>query len=228
VALGAISELCYVLGAVLGVVSLMVVLAAAGGRGPADRGSGRLVIMAAAVTFVFANWLHQSFCPAARLPLLADPTANLFVPLVSAMFFASAAAAAVAALSLRIEPSRRRRLGGGPGIVDAGPAWQGWIGRFLSGSARHDRADGLHLPGRRADRRHTAESRGRLRQAVRAMNAIALGIADWLPMAAIVGCAFLDVMPRSRPLEVDPIAVGTCAWFCWPWHASASAWAGSA
>ena len=30
-------------------------------------------------------------------------------------------------------------------------------------------------------------------------------------MAAIIGCAILDVMPRSRPLEVDPIAVGTCA-----------------
>jgi EAL domain-containing protein (putative c-di-GMP-specific phosphodiesterase class I) len=40
---------------------------------------------------------------------------------------------------------------------------------------------------------------------------VALGIADWLPMAAIIGCAILDVMPRSRPLEVDPIAVGTCA-----------------
>src|SRR5665811_2833 len=40
---------------------------------------------------------------------------------------------------------------------------------------------------------------------------VAGAISDWLPIAAIVGCVFLDVMPRQRPLEVDPIAIGTCS-----------------
>jgi hypothetical protein len=133
--LSTVSDVCYVVGAVTGVVSLMVVLyRRLDGEARRTVALDGLVIMAAAMTFVLANWLHQSLLPGSQVAVLfADPTANLLVPLISAMFFASAAAAVVAALSLRIEPSRRGVWAVSLGIVLLALAWEGWIGRFLSG-----------------------------------------------------------------------------------------------
>jgi hypothetical protein len=134
-AIGAVSDVCYVIGAVLGAVTLMVALYRRL-EGDARRMVviDGLVITVAAMTFVFANWLNQSILPGAQVAvLLAEPTANLLVPLASAMFFASAAAAVVAALSLRIEPSRRGVWAVSLGIVLLALAWQGWIGRFIAG-----------------------------------------------------------------------------------------------
>ena len=211
--LGTISNACYVLGAVMGIVALMVVLYRQL-EGEARRAVvlDGLVIMAAAMTFVVANWLHQSFLPGDQVAvLLTDPTANLFVPLVSAMFFASAAAAIVAALALRIEPSRHGVWAVSLGIVLIALAWQGWIGRFLAGQPDTIEPMDFVFPagaliGAYGAVTWTLASGGGYRY-----EHLARATADWLPIAAIIGCAIMDVMPRSRPLEVDPIAVGTCA-----------------
>jgi len=39
---------------------------------------------------------------------------------------------------------------------------------------------------------------------------VAQAISDWLPIAAIIGCAVLVVLPHARPLDIDPTAMGTC------------------
>ena len=130
--LSAVSDVCYVLGATLGISTLLAVLY----RRLDDRSRLPIVldgqvIMAAAMTFVVANWLQQSL-------LWGDRVTDLFVPLVSALFLASAGAAVVAALWLRIEPSRRGVWAVTAGIVLLAVAWNGWIERFVSG-----RPDGI-------------------------------------------------------------------------------------
>src|ERR1019366_1673221 len=66
-AFGAVSEVCYVIGALLGMTTLLVGLY---GKLRADARRAilldGLLIMAASVTFVFANWLHQSFLPGSQ------------------------------------------------------------------------------------------------------------------------------------------------------------------
>ena len=210
--LGTLSDVCYVVGAVVGAATLLITL-----YRRLDRDARLAVLLdggiitGASMTFVFANWIHQSFLPGSQVAdLLSNPTANLLVPLVSALFFASAAAAAVAALSLRVEPSPRGVWAVGIGIVLLAMAWDGWIGRFISGGM-----DGIEpmdfifpagclMTGWGGVTWTLQQSTGsRYARAARATS-------DWLPIAGIVGCAILDVMPRSRPLEIDPIAVGTC------------------
>lgn len=210
--LGAVSDACYVTGALLGVGTLMVTLYR---RLEADSKRtvllDSLVIMAAATTFVFANWLRQSFLHGGQVEVLfADPTANLVVPMVSALFFASAAAAAIAALSLRIEPSR-----GGVWLVSIGIAllalaWEGWIGRFLSGAPDGIEPMDFIFPAGALITAYGGVTWTLSKGGGQRYEHVARAISDWLPIAAIVGCAILDVMPRSRPLAVDPIAVGTC------------------
>jgi EAL domain-containing protein (putative c-di-GMP-specific phosphodiesterase class I) len=211
-ALGAISDVCYVVGASLGVAALMVTL-----YRHLEREARRtimldgLVIAASAMTFVFANWLHQSFLPGSQVGVLfAEPAANLLVPLVSALFFASAAAAVVAALSLRLEPSRRGAWAVTLGIIMLALAWQGWIGRFLSGAP-----DGIEPMDFIFPFGALATAYGGVTWSLTSgggprYERVARATSDWLPIVAILGCAILDVMPRSRPLAVDPIAVGTC------------------
>jgi len=211
-ALGAISDACYVAGAGMGVVTLLAVLyRQLEGEARRTVVLDGLLIMAASMTFVLANWLHQSFLVSSEVELLfADPTANLFVPLASAVFFASAAAAVVAAMSLRIEPSRRGVWAVTAGIVLLALAWEGWIGRFMThGPDGIEPMDFIFPAGALliayGGVTWTMERAGGARY-----DRIARGTSDWLPIAAIVGCALLDVMPRSRPLAVDPIALGTC------------------
>ena len=138
-------------------------------------------------------------------------TANLLVPLVSAMFFASAAAAGGAALSLRIEPSRRGVWAVSFGIVLLALAWYGWIGRFLAGKADGIEPMDFIFPAGALITGYGGVTWSMARANGLRYDRIARATADWLPIVAIAGCAILDVMPRSRPLEVDPIAVGTCA-----------------
>jgi EAL domain-containing protein (putative c-di-GMP-specific phosphodiesterase class I) len=210
--LAALSDVSYVVGALIGTVTLIVSL-----YGRLQRDARRAVlldgvlIMTAGMTFVFANWLHQSFLPGYQVTyLLADPGPNLFVPMVSTLFFASAGVGVVAALALRIEPARRGVWPVVLGIVLLGLAWEGWIGRFLAGTP-----DGIEPMDFIFPAGMLATAYGGVTWTVRQgggelYDRLAKRIADWLPMAAIVGCAFLDVMPRTRPFEVDPIAVGTC------------------
>ena len=210
--LGALSDVCYVVGAGLGVTTLMVVLyRQLEGEARRTVALDGLVIMVAAMTFVLANWMHQSFLPGSQVvALLGDPTANLFVPLVSAAFFCSAAAAVVAALSLRIEPSRRGVWAVTAGIVLLALAWQGWIGRMLSGRPDSIEPMDFIFPAGALITAYGGVTWNLARGGGRRYERIAVATSDWLPIVAIVGCAFLDVMPRTRPLEVDPIAIGTC------------------
>ena len=211
--LGALSDVCYVVGAVLGSVTLLVTLAR---RLDAEARRWVLldgaIIMAGALTFVFANWMHQSILPGSQVgDLFSNPTANLLVPLVSATFFASAAAAVVAALSLRIEPGTRGVWAVSLGVVLLALAWQGWIGRFLAGMPDTIEPMDLIFPAG-----VLASAYGGVTWTMRPANSpryerLSRATADWLPIVAIVGCVFLDVMPRTRPLDIDPIAVGTCA-----------------
>jgi EAL domain-containing protein (putative c-di-GMP-specific phosphodiesterase class I) len=212
VQLGAVSEACYVVGAVLGVTALMVVLyrrlESESRRAVVLDG---LVIAAAATTLVLANWLRNSLPPGGQAgALFADPAVNLFLPLVSALFFASAAASLVAALALRIEPSRRGVWAASFGIVLVAVAWEGWLGRMLSG-----RPDGIEpmdfiFPAGALLAGYGGVTWNLERGGGPRYRRLALATSEWLPIVAIVGCAVLDVMPRSRPLEVDPIAVGMC------------------
>lgn len=211
--LGALSDVCYVLGAVLGVVTLMVVMyRRLEGESRRAVVLDGLVIMAAATTFVFWNWLHQSLLPGSQVAgLFDDPTADLLVPLVSALFLASAAAGAVAALALRVEPSRRGVWAVSLGIALLSLAWYGWIGRFLA-----NKPDGIEpmdfiFPAGALLTAYGAVTWTLKRGGGARYERVARATSDWLPIAAIVGCAVLDVMPRSRRLEIDPIAVGTCA-----------------
>ncbi len=210
--LGALSDIGYVLGASLGVITLMVVLYRhLEGESRGTVVLDGLLIMAAAVTFVMANWLHQSFLSGGQVAsLFVDPTANLIVPLASAFFFASSAAAVVAALSLRVEPSRRGVWAVAAGIVLLALAWQGWIGRFLAGSPDGIEAMDFIFPAGSLAVAYGAVTWSLARGGGARYESVARATSDWLPIAAIVGCVILDVMPRSRPLEVDPIAVGTC------------------
>jgi EAL domain-containing protein (putative c-di-GMP-specific phosphodiesterase class I) len=210
--LATVSDVAYVIGAILGVSVLLTTLY--GRLHDYERATvalNGLVIIAAAMTFVVANWLHQSLLPGSQAAeYFVDPTANLIVPLMSAVFFSSAAAAAVAALSLRVEPSRSGVWAVSLGIVLLSGAWLGWIGRFLSGAA-----DGIEpmdfvfpagaLMTAWGGVSWTLRSGGRERY-----ERFARLTSDWLPVLAIAGCAILDVMPRSRPEEVDPVAIGTC------------------
>jgi EAL domain-containing protein (putative c-di-GMP-specific phosphodiesterase class I) len=210
--LGHISDACYVVGAGLSVATLVVVMyRQLQGESRRTVILDGLVIMAAAMTFVLANWLHQSFLPGSRVgALFGDPTANLFVPLVSAVFFASAAAGVVAALSLRIEPSLRGVWSVTLGIVLLALAWDGWIGRFLAGTPDTIEPMDFIFPAGALVSAYGGVTWTTARGGGRRYERLARATSDWLPIAAIVGCAILDVMPRSRPLEIDPIAGGTC------------------
>jgi EAL domain-containing protein (putative c-di-GMP-specific phosphodiesterase class I) len=210
--LATVSDVCYVIGAVLGALALLASLYA---RLPRTEqlsvALNGFVIIAAAMTFVLANWIHQSFLPGYQAAVyLADPTANLIVPLISAAFFSSAAAAAVAALSLRVEPARGGVWAVSMGMVLLAMAWEGWIGRFFSGAP-----DGIEPMDFIFPAGALLTAWGGVTWTLRPgggerYEQFARLTSDWLPVAAIAGCAILDVMPRSRPLEVDPVAVGTC------------------
>jgi EAL domain-containing protein (putative c-di-GMP-specific phosphodiesterase class I) len=212
-ALSAVSDVCYVVGAVLGVAALMTVLVR---RLASDARRAVLldgvVTMAAAATIVLANWLHPTFVAQGQVSqVFTDVTATLVVPLVAAGFFASAAAAALAALSAGIEPNRRGVWAVGAGIVLLAVAWQGWIGRFLAGAPDTIEPMDLIFPAGAL-----LIGYGGVTWSLRAgggprYERFARGTAEWVPIVAIVGCAFLDAMPRSRPLAVDPIALGTGA-----------------
>ncbi len=209
--LAAMAEVCYVIGAVLGIVTLLRSLYVRL-EGPSRRIAvlNGLVIIAAAMTFVFANWIHQSVLPASQAALyVADPAANLFVPLVSALFLSTAGAAAVAALSLRVEPTRSGVWALTAGMVLLAIAWEGWLGRFVSGAPDAIEPMDFAFPAGAlligwCGASWNLQSGGGVRY-----ERFARLTSDWLPILGVAGCAVLDMMPRSRPFEVDPVAVGT-------------------
>jgi len=210
--LRAVSEGCNVVGAIVSIAALWRTLY---GRleGEARRQAllDGLIIMAASTTFIFANWLLGTVVPGGLTgDVLAGSTINLLVPLASAIFVSTAAAAAVCALALRVEPARRGVWAVAAGVVLIDVAWNGWFGRMLSGAP-----DGIEPMDFIFPAGALMAAYGGLTWTLRPgggprYEAFARHISDWLPIAAIVGCVFLDVMPRRRPLDLDPIALGTC------------------
>ena len=169
------------------------------------------IITFAAMTFVVANWLLHSLLPGTDAPILRGALgSDLVIPLLAALFFASAAAIVVAALALRIEPS----FGGvwlmPAGIVLLSLAWEGWIARFVAGGADRVEIADFVFPAGVLIAAYGGTTWSLRPGGGERYERLADWIANWLPIAAIAGCALLDVMPRRRPFELDPIAAGTC------------------
>jgi EAL domain-containing protein (putative c-di-GMP-specific phosphodiesterase class I) len=212
-ALAPVSNLCNVGGAIIGVVTLVATIGLS-----VPRESRRsvvldgLVILAASMTFVFANWIHQSLLPGGSQvgAEFTNPTANLFLPILSTLFLATAAASVMAALSMRVDPAYRGVWALASGILLVALAWQGWIGRLISNQPDSIEIMDFLLPAGSILIGYGAATWSLQPGGGRRYERIAGTIQDWLPIVAIVGCALLDVMPRSRPLALDPIAVGTC------------------
>src|SRR5665811_540062 len=207
-----VSEGCNVIGAIVSIAALWRSLY---GRleGEARRQAclDGLIIMAASVAFIGADWLLSNMVSGAQPDaVFAGTTLSVLVPLASAIFVSTAAAAAVCALALRVEPGRRGVWAVVAGVALIDVAWNGWFGRILAGAP-----DGIEpmdfifpagaLLAAYGGLTWTLRPGGGLRY-----ERIARVISEWLPTAAILGCVFLDVMPRRRPLDVDPIAIGTC------------------
>ncbi len=208
----AISDICYVLAAIIAITTLLLTLY--GHLEPGARLAALLdglVIMAAAMTFVTANWVFREVLPGNRVPdLSVGLIQNLIAPAVSTSFFASAAAALVVALALRIEPSLKSVWAVVPGVVLLAIAWEGWLGRFIAG-----RPDGIEPMDFIFPAGALLCAWGGVTWTLRAgggarYESLARGTSDWLPIVAIVSSALLDLLPRSQPLLVDPIAVNTC------------------
>ena len=211
-ALGVIADGFNVVAGVLGMSTLMWAL---GRRLDAEARRAvlleGLIIMVAVMALVMANWLTLTTLSGPdAAPIFADPASNLLAPMVAASFFASAAAAAVAALTLRIEPVPRGVWATTAGIALIALAWVGWSGRFLSGVPDSIEPMDVIFPIGVLVTAYGGLTWNLRRSEGRLYGRIAAATVDWLPMVAIVGCAVLDVMPRKRPLDVDPIAVAMC------------------
>jgi EAL domain-containing protein (putative c-di-GMP-specific phosphodiesterase class I) len=207
-----VSEGCNVIGAMAGILVLWsTVYRRLDGEARRQAFLDGLIIMAASVTFIGADWLLRTAVPGAQVAaVFANPMFNLFVPLASAVFVSTAITTAVCALALRVEPGRRGVWAVVAGVVLIDVAWNGWFGRILSGAP-----DGIEPMDFIFPAGALMVAYGGLTWTLRPgggprYERIARAISEWLPIAAIVGCVFLDVMPRPRPLDVDPIAIGTC------------------
>ena len=171
-----------------------------------------LIVMAASMTLVFANWLQQVQLANGLVGnLLDNRTSDLLGPLVLAAFFASAFVEVVAALWLKVKLECRSVWAVSVGMVLLAVAWNEWFARHLAGIPDGIAAMDFLFPAGaliagfggltwslRPDSSASYERYARI-------------LSDWMPIVAIIICAFLDVMPRTRPLMVDPIAVGTCS-----------------
>jgi len=207
-----VSQACNLIGASLGIAALSRTLY---GRldGEARRQAllDGLIIMAASVTFFGADSLRSAAEAGAQVGVIfAGSPINLLVPVASAIFVSMAGAAAVSALALRVEPGWRGVWAVVAGIVLIDVAWNGWFGRIFSGAL-----DGIEPMDFIFPAGALLVAYGGLTWTLRPgggerYGRIARSISDWIPIAAIVGCVFLDVIPRRRPLDWDPITVGTC------------------
>jgi EAL domain-containing protein (putative c-di-GMP-specific phosphodiesterase class I) len=210
---GPVSEACYVVGTVIGVATVVIALIRR-----LDQETRRaalldgMIVMAGAMTIMFATWLSKGNGSGLKIAdLVANPTENLLLPLVSAGLLASAAATALAALYLRVELSRRGVWAVSLGIVLMATAWGGWIMRSLAGAPDSIEPMDFLLPAG-----VLIAGYGGVTWTLKQSNGLryerfSRATADWLPIVAVVGCVVLDVMPRTRSFEIDPIALGTCS-----------------
>jgi EAL domain-containing protein (putative c-di-GMP-specific phosphodiesterase class I) len=207
-----VSEGCNVVGAVVSIVALCRTL-----YGKLEGDARRqafldgLIIMAASMTFIGAEWLLFTVVPGAPVDvILARTTLNLLVPLASAVFVSTAAAGAVCALALRVEPGPRGVWAVVAGVLLIDVAWNGWFGRIISAGPDGIEPMDFIFPAGALLAAYGGLTWTLRPAAGRRYEAVARAISEWLPIAAMVGCVVMDVMPRRRPLDVDPIAIGTC------------------
>ena len=170
-----------------------------------------LVVMAATLTFVLSTWLDHVDLPRGQEEAwLWDSMPQLVVTFGSAFLIATVATVALGALALRVRPGLRGLWVALIGVVLIDLAWNGPVANVPSGSPGPFEPMSLLFPVGALLIAYggvtwTLQSGGGPRY-----DHMAQAISDWLPIAAIVGCAVLVVLPHARPLDIDPIAMGTC------------------
>jgi EAL domain-containing protein (putative c-di-GMP-specific phosphodiesterase class I) len=169
-----------------------------------------LIIMAASLTFLIAGWLNQSFNQSGQPAVLFEDAAPRLLGLcASATLVSTCAAVVLGALALRVEPSLHGIWAVVAGMLLVDLAWSLWLVSVLSGGNDGVSPSGLIFPVAALLTAYGAVTWTLKPGGGRHYDFVAGAVSDWLPIAAIVGCAILVVMPHPRPLDVDPIAVGT-------------------
>ena len=170
-----------------------------------------LVVMAATMTFVLSSWLDQVDLPRGQVAAeLWDSTPQLLVILGSAVLIATVATVALGALALRIEPRMRGIWVAALGVVLIDLVWNGPFSTIGSAPLNHVEPMDLLFPVGALLVAYGGVTWTLQPGGGRRYERAALVISDWLPIAAIVGCAVLEVLPHARPLDIDPTAIGTC------------------
>lgn len=208
-----VAEGCNVLGAIVAITAVrQVVYRRLAGATRLQSFLDGLIVMAAMMTGGLAIWLFAYSGADGQEPTLSpDSVASLLVLFVSAALLSTCAAAVLGAISLRVAPTWRGIWMVAAGLAMTDLAWNMWFALALSGApAGMGPADVLFPLGTLltvyGGATWSLRSGGGRRY-----ERLGRATLDWVPIAAIVGCAILEVMPHPRPLEVDPIAVGTCA-----------------
>ncbi len=204
---------CAVFGAMLGVATLVKELGA--GLKPEARAAvlmDGLIIMVAGGAVVLAIWLFHATPPGSGTsPVLADPTSELFIPLVAAGMLAAAGALVMAGLALRVRPRFQGVWAMTFGILMMSLAWCGWLARSVAGTPDTIEIWDLLFPLGAVAVAYGGISWSLTPGAGEHYARVATAVSDWLPIVAVVSCGALDIMPRQRPLDVDPIAITTFA-----------------
>ena len=135
---------------------------------------------------------------------------GMLLPLFGSAVAASAFIAAVAAVAMRAVPTNRGFWLGLPGVALLGITWIIWIDLLLRGQARNSLVSVFFSAGvlvvaygwmtwdEEIVRTRRYESAARF-------------LTDWVPMASILLCAGIGVIPHSHIGGVDPAPVGTAA-----------------
>jgi EAL domain-containing protein (putative c-di-GMP-specific phosphodiesterase class I) len=204
---------CAVFGVVFGVATLAKELGS--GLRPEARAAvliDGLIIMVAGGAVVFANWLFQAMPQDHGTgSTLADPTSVLFIPLVAASLFAAAGALVMAGLSLRVRPGLEGVWAMTAGMLMMSLAWEGWLARSVAGKPDSSQMWDLVFPIGALAAAYGGISWSLAPDTDKRYARVATAVSDWLPIVAVVSCGALDIMPRQRPLDVDPIAITTFA-----------------
>lgn len=207
-----VSQGCNVVGAIICVVALRrAVYERLEGETRLQSFLDGLIIMAAALTFIIASWLNGSFLPGEQMTSVFEEAApRLLVLSASAVLVSTCAAVVLGALALRVAPGWRGFWALTAGVLVIDLAWNVWFETVLSGGSDNLSPAGLIFPLGALLTAYGAVTWTLRPGGAARYDRVAGAISDWLPIAAIVGCAILMVMPHPRPLDIDPIAVGTC------------------
>jgi EAL domain-containing protein (putative c-di-GMP-specific phosphodiesterase class I) len=170
-----------------------------------------LVVMAATLTFVLSTWLDHVDLPRGQeAGRLWDSSPQLFVTFGSAFLIATVATVALGALALRVRPDLRGLWAALIGVVLIDLAWNGPVASVPLDSSGFFEHLSLLFPVGALLIAYGGVTWTLQPGGGPGYDRVAQAISDWLPIAAIIGCAVLVVLPHARPLDIDPTAMGTC------------------